>query len=351
MVHRETLLFWNLQNMFDCLPDPTKLDAAFLPQGHPKKIQAAADPRLSPEQQAEILLSNWTEPHYRLKLDQLRRYLQAIAPRLPSFFSFAEIDNAQTLQDLMAPLKCTQSMITNCPDERGINVAAAVARHSKINLKVKIEHDVSALCRKPTRNILELRCEIGAYEFAIFINHWPSQASPAQERRLVAERLAEIVHASRQSTGSPYVIVMGDFNVLERDDPNPFFPLLDEKSGLGLLDLHYKHLQFLRAAARWEEMSLQPIGSYFHAPKMQWNLLDRVFLSKDFFSNETPLRVDLDSYRIQALPTLMADRAYAAGLHAGSLIKNIPFSYSLTSLDPETAGFSDHWPITFDLLT
>lgn len=72
--------FYNVENLFDTLDDPSRLDDDFTPGGK----------------------QGWTEERYQTKLTNLSRVIDAMGS--PELIGVAEIENEQVLQDLQKKL-------------------------------------------------------------------------------------------------------------------------------------------------------------------------------------------------------------------------------------------------------
>src|SRR5690606_27904286 len=89
-----------------------------------------------------------------------------------------------------------------------------------------------------------------------------------------------------------------------------------------------------------------PLGTYFYGKSMQWNRLDRFFVSKNMLS-KGGLQVDVKSYQIYA-PKFITDNyeyRHKTDNHYGSTVTGIPRRYEHNTTRSSKAGFSDHFPI------
>ena len=101
-----TMVFYNVENLFDTLNDTTVIDEEFLPE--------------SPKQ--------WDEVRYQKKLSDLAKVLSSVNKReLPSVIGLAEIENLKVLSDLANEQKLRRAKYRivhyDSKDERGIDVA------------------------------------------------------------------------------------------------------------------------------------------------------------------------------------------------------------------------------------
>ena len=100
------VMFYNVENLFDCRHDSLKEDREFLPDGEKK----------------------WTPARYWRKLDALSKVVAAVGEeRLPDLVGLCEVENDSVLFDLTrrSSLRALgyRYVATHSPDVRGIDVA------------------------------------------------------------------------------------------------------------------------------------------------------------------------------------------------------------------------------------
>jgi predicted extracellular nuclease len=190
-----TILFYNVENLFDTEDDPRINDQDFLPTS-----------RL-----------NWTEERLRTKLEHLAEAIALGSELLPVMVGLAEVEDRAVVEALAGEpiLKEAGYEVVHfdSPDERGIDVALMYAsdrftlEHSEA-LRVGLDND-------RTRDILYAVLSAEGHRFHVFVNHWSSrregQAKSEPKRMaaagVVAEKLAGI-----EVGPADHVIIMGDFN-------------------------------------------------------------------------------------------------------------------------------------------
>jgi endonuclease/exonuclease/phosphatase family metal-dependent hydrolase len=139
--------------------------------------------------------------------------------------------------------------------------------------------------------------------------------------------------------------LFGDFNTIAEDHPHPIKSVLDNKANPHrLIDVH-------EAYAKDHSISIadkraQPIGTYFFAAQMQWNVLDRFLVSENLF-NQKGLKISLADYRIHATAVNTQDYhyRYRDNFHFGSVIRGTPWASSTHATGSHDAGYSDHFPV------
>lgn len=252
-----TLVFYNLENIFDTRDDPRTLDDDFTPEGSKK----------------------WTKKRYARKLRKLARTLHAVGKstsgKLPAVMGVAEVENKAVLRDLIntKPLNRYPLGIAHhdSPDERGIDTALLFDKscfelvHSEaIPLLVYNQEGE----RDYTRDILYVLGNLNGDRVHIFVNHWPSRRSGEEEteiRRLTAsETLVAFMQTIKEKEADPNFLVMGDFN----DGPDSR-SIKQLKNGLDL----YNPMEKLASPER---------GSANY--RRSWSLFDQILVSHSFFN-------------------------------------------------------------------
>jgi exonuclease III len=347
------VMSYNVENLFDAKHDQGKNDFEFLPKENPEKIKYC-NSQQNPQQREKCLKDDWTEARYLLKLSQINTVFALIPNPKPQIVGLVEVENEGVVKQLAKTLGYRGSVTTNSPDARGIDVALMYneSRNLKFMGATPIRMDVSQV-GKPTRDILEVAFQVQTStkieNLLVYVNHWPSQGAPAQARIAVARKLASIVKMKLAS--GYHVIVLGDFNVIPEDQPNPFNDLA--RTGLYDTDALFRKW----AATNQANIGQLPLGTYFYGnpggPKypaaMSWNLLDRFIVSKSLLENSS-LQLDLSSYRIFSHPALTSKYEYKYGTYAGTVVTGVPRRYYHYTDDPMNAGYSDHFSILVDLV-
>ncbi|MBT8178318.1 MAG: endonuclease [Eudoraea sp.] len=254
-----TLVFYNLENIFDTQDDPRTLDDDFTPEG----------------------VKKWTPKRYRRKLRKLANTLNKVGKltsgKMPAFIGVAEVENRKVLSDLIntKPLNRYSMGIVHhdSPDERGIDTALLydpecfqVIRSEAIPLMVFNEEGV----RDYTRDILHVEGKLNGEQLHVFVNHWPSRRrgeEVTEQRRLTAsETLSQYMQQIAENHPDPNFIVMGDFN----DGPEA------------------KSLQFLKNSLNlynpMEKLASPERGSANY--RRSWSLFDQILISPNFFNYE-----------------------------------------------------------------
>lgn len=195
--HQFKVVFYNTENIFDTIDDPTKNDNDFLPSS---KV-------------------GWTTERYYHKLHNISKVLVAIdSVNLPEVVGFAEVENITVLEDLISQTRLRngdyEAILEEGSDPRGIDVAM-IFRKNSLNY---IEHKAypSSVSFR-TRNILYVKLtdkQKNLYHF--FVNHWKSRVGGAEESAGKREENAILL---KHLTDSLYtldpkanILLMGDLN-------------------------------------------------------------------------------------------------------------------------------------------
>lgn len=203
-----SVAFYNLENLFDTINDPTTNDEEFLPDGNYR----------------------WGSLKYQNKLQNMAYTISKLAtdkfcPQGPAVIGVSEIENREVLEDLIKTGELAKRNYDivhfNSPDRRGVDVAMLYDRDqftvdTAISVRLTFKHDPTRL----TRDQLLVSGRLANERVHIIVNHWPSRLGGEQKSRPSREAAAElskhladsVLAADPQSK----VIIMGDLN----DDPN-----------------------------------------------------------------------------------------------------------------------------------
>lgn len=259
--HSATLMFYNVENLFDTLDDPIKRDEDFLPTSE----------------------KAWNTEKYLTKLERLGEVIAGPGEDFPVLVGIAEVENLNALKDLAEaePLKKAkyEAILREGPDERGIDVGLLYSpKKFKVVQSRSLPVDLPPDDR-PTRTILHVhgRLKRGP-ELHVFVNHWPSRygGSEASEYKRVAaaEMLREAVESVLSKNPDAYIVCMGDFN------DYPENRSLSEVLGAGSVD----EPGFLVNLMKGKEEEWR--GSYNY--RGEWGFLDQIIISPNLVDGIAP---------------------------------------------------------------
>lgn len=250
-----TVVFYNVENLFDTENSQGARDAEFTPDGK----------------------NNWTEGRYFKKLEDISKVLSSVNKNeLPEIIGLCEIENRKVLDDLIAThfLSAGNYGITHfeSPDYRGIDCALIYRPDEfKVLESMPVKVVFADDPKYTTRDILYVKGETKNHEeFHIFVNHWPSRIGGLEQtepkRMAVAGILKHKIDSVQNINPDANILVMGDMN----DEPSnkSLDEVLEAKNpkdnNAELVNLMYTIHENKK-------------GSYYY--RGNWNMLDNIVVS------------------------------------------------------------------------
>ena len=316
-----TVAFYNLENLFDTINDPTKYDEA------------------SPMMELKTNRSNVYKHKVRNMADVISKIGVEMAHNSPAIIGVSEVENREVLEDLVNDSLLIEKdygiVHYHSPDARGIDVALLYQKQfftptSTSSHELKIYDDTSRK-RVYTRDQLLVSGKLDGDLIHIIVNHWPSRSggeAKSRPKRVAAAKLSKYLVDSLQVV-DPYakVFIMGDFN----DDPTnaSVKTILNAKRDK-------KKVEFKDIYNPYESMFKNGIGTT--AYRDAWSLFDQILITAPL------LKKDFSSYRF-----------YKAGIFNENFLtqksgrfKGYPFrSFGYSGF---TEGYSDHFPVYIYLI-
>lgn len=236
-----TMMFYNLENLYDTVDDPDTLDDDFTPQG----------------------AKRWDDIRYGKKLDNLSQVFSAVDKAyggFPVIVGMSEVENMKVLRDLAsrkrmsgAHYKCVHY---ESNDLRGVDVGLFY-RPDKFEMlgSEPVKLQLRSGREYIGRDILCVWGRIGGEMFAVYVCHLLSRRAGVGASAGFRRAGAETVRNHAEEMGKRYpgikVVVMGDMNdspadeslslllrarkninaVAEGDYFNPFWKLMEEGRG------------------------------------------------------------------------------------------------------------------------
>jgi len=339
-ISKFTVLSYNVENLFDAKKDEGKNDWTFLPSDFKGKKEECNKIGYWRYKEACHKI-DWTEIALKLKIKQIKRYVESVKPK-PTFIGLNEIENEEVVKKLATELGYSGYQVSNSPDKRGIDVALLYNEEKDLKFvhKKEIVLKDKYFKKKPTRNILEVEFKLkNKDKLTIFVNHWPSLGNPTSTRLVAAKALKKRMEKLNEKKGH-YLIALGDFNTIPENNPRPFEDVLLYKSAFfDVGELFMKDRKIDRSVKK-----AMPLGTYFYAPKMSWNMLDRIFVNRRL-NDGKGLDLVRNSYRIHAPRFSRTEHRYDSGHMKGSIVTGIPFAYEHSEKTARKVGFSDHFGV------
>tara|TARA_R110002111_G_scaffold262879_2_gene342646 strand:+ start:5635 stop:6717 length:1083 start_codon:yes stop_codon:yes gene_type:complete len=311
-----TVAFYNLENLFDTINDPTKFDEA------------------SPMME----LKTNRESSYKKKVRNMAHVISEIGLDVtnnsPAIIGVSEVENRAVLEDLVNDsllIKKNYGIVHySSPDVRGIDVALLYQKElftpiSSSSHELKLYDDATQK-RVYTRDQLLVSGNLDGELIHLIVNHWPSRSggqARSNPKRVAAAKLTKRLVDSVQSI-DPYakMFIMGDLN----DNPTntsvkTVLKTQKNKKRVGLKGIYNPY----------ESVFKNGIGTT--AYRDNWSLFDQILLTKPL------LEKDYSSFRF-----------YKAGIFNKQYLitktgayKGYPFrSWGYGGF---SGGFSDHFPV------
>ncbi|MDR0829299.1 MAG: endonuclease/exonuclease/phosphatase family protein [Prevotellaceae bacterium] len=308
-INQYVIGFYNLENLFDTINDPTKNDEEYLPNG----------------------AMHWNTMKYTNKLKNMAYAISKMPANL-AILGVSEIENRAVLEDLVAQPSIKERHLQivhyDGPDLRSVDVGLLynpavfkILHTSSHRIKTEIKNFI-------TRDQLVVTGLLDGEEINVIVLHWPSKAGGEKRsiprRRDAALTTKFLVDSLFAVNPKAKTFVMGDLN----DDPiEPSLMVHLQARG----EKRNTHPQELYNP--YYEIFKQGIGSLGYND--QWNLFDQIIVSYDL------LPKNLDDF--QTLKFMKAEvfnkdflkqetgkyRGYPKRTHSGGVWQN---------------GYSDHFP-------
>lgn len=311
-----SILFYNVENLFDTRDNPDTEDDSFTPEGE----------------------LHWTSKRLSQKLLNLSKViLNAGEWNTPDIMVFAEIENKDVLERLLkdTPLKSIPYKIIHkeSPDHRGIDVGLIYNSDSFSPIEYKYYPlEIKSIILN-TRELLYVSGVLnGTDTLHIFGNHWPSRYSGFLEtkdlRRAAALLLKSKVDEINKRFKSPKIVIVGDFND-NPEDESLAEVLLAGKVEQPIVDEKLYNLFF--------GMNRDDQGSLKY--QSQWFIFDQIIVSGSLLSVKSGFKAKPENAKIITLPFLLEDDRKFGGK------KPFRTYYGFTY----NGGFSDHLPVLLKL--
>jgi hypothetical protein len=315
-----TMLFYNVENLFDLKNNPETNDDEFTPNGDRR----------------------WTYKRFNRKIQNISKViLSSSGWNPPEIVALCEIENRFVLEKLISetPLKSIPYRIIHkeSPDLRGIDVALLYNEDEFYPLEykyipIRLEND-SVL---NSREILYVAGIIKNTDtLHIFANHWPSRYSGLLESQSLRNRAANILRTEikmlQKKYNDPNIVIVGDFN----DQPS------DES-----ISLHLGALNFSGNRLKVEENQIynlsfswmnQDLGTLKY--QSQWSVFDQIMVSGILMNPENKIFTRTECVKIVQLPFLLENDERFGGIKTNRTYTG--FHYN--------GGFSDHLPVLLKL--
>lgn len=300
------VMFYNVENLFDTKDDPLKNDNGFLPDA----------------------IRKWNYYRYKNKLNNIARVIIASGgANVPDLVGLCEVENDTCMRDLIkySPLREAgyRYVMTNSPDERGIDVALLYQRGSfKLIDNRNIHVPLEQLKKSPTRDILHVSGKVWSGDtLDVLVCHYPSRTGGKKRsepyRLLASSILQSTIDSIKNIREHAYVIVMGDFNDSPQSRP------MVQLNEIGLRNLMVDN---------------KSGGTYRY--REQWETIDQILVSENILSSRSPIHTSVDHATILNYPYLLVEDDKYGGDKPFRTYYGMKYQ----------GGYSDHLPVVLNLL-
>lgn len=253
-----SIVFYNVENLFDTIDQPNVLDEDFLPNG---KLQ-------------------WNSQRYSVKLERIVEAVTMNLPENPLMIGLVEIENSSVLTDLTKTGRLAQTTYRlahkDSPDARGIDCALLYDEDRFKPLVIaNLAVTIDSLPDFKTRDVLYVKGELHGKKLVhVFVNHWPSRRGGEKESAIKRIRAAQVarekIDAILKENPKANIILMGDFN----DHPND----VSMEQTLGAKPLTTKKAQLYNLM--YDD---QLAGKGTHSYQGKWGVLDQFVVSRTLY--------------------------------------------------------------------
>lgn len=272
-----TVMFYNVENLFDTIDHPDFEDEEFTPSGS----------------------KAWDYERYEKKLADIARVILSVPDKeLPGLIGFAEVENQEVLEDLAEQRGLRRedykAIVIDTDDPRGIDCGLlyredlfSYGSHRMIPVE-----DLSGN-EYPLRGILHISGKgPDGKSLNVYINHWKSRRGGVRETEYlrVYAGIAMRRELDRLLSASPEtgVIIMGDFN----DEPTNK-SILDvmhagnKRKNIGLNDIYNLY---------YDIHNLDLGGSYNY--RGDWEMYDQIVISYNLLNSGRGLSTSFDGGKV-----------------------------------------------------
>lgn len=312
-----SILFYNVENLFDTVNNPETNDDNFTPDGE----------------------LHWTNKRLNLKLLNISKViLSAGGWNVPDIVAISEVENRLVLEKLIyeTPLKSVPYKIIHkeSPDHRGIDVAFLYNSDHFYPLQYQnypLQTDDKSEIK--TREILYVAGILNKKDtLHFFINHWPSRYSGVLETKLLRNAAAKVLRQKVEDLNKKYqfpkIIILGDFN------DNPTDKSISEVLKANSISENILSDELYNMSAAWLKNDLGTLKF-----QSQWFFFDQLIISGSLLNSKSGFFVAPENAEIVDFPFLLQKDEKYTGLKPWRTY--FGFTYE--------GGFSDHLPVLLKL--
>jgi hypothetical protein len=271
-----TIVFWNVENLYDAKKDPISKDDDYLPSGQ----------------------KQWSEERYKKKISDISDVLSSInQDELPVLIGLAEVENQKVIDDLSNSQKLRNgkygSVHFDETDNDGLEVALLYKKDDVEILGSKTIPITTTFDIKVSfRDVLYVKCRLKEDNiYHLFITHWPSRAIDDQDelkRISAAISLRKEIDNVMNLENNARIIIMGDLN----DEPTnkslmQMLNATNKRKNVGYRDLFNM---------MYDIHNLGENGTYSVNKKLY--MFDQIIVSAELFSNKSGYSLSFDDGKV-----------------------------------------------------
>ncbi|MEN6489350.1 MAG: endonuclease/exonuclease/phosphatase family protein [Smithella sp.] len=311
------IAFWNVENLFD-------VESA----DRPEKLRRVISKDIA----------GWDDSILDSKLRQLSRVIRSMnAGAGPDILGICEVENKNVLIKLTEKIasdggRAYQVAHADANDNRGIDVAflydPTIAGTSPDKM---FQHWI--IKRYATRELFQVNFEIDGQTIVVVGNHWPARTAGQYEsepyRMTAGETLSYWIERIQQELGDDVaIIVLGDFNdePFNRSITEYALSINDRRRVTEARNPYLLNLMWPILASS--------IGSYVY--EGQWYMLDQIMVSRGIVNGNCGWQLQGDA-QVEAAALMSYPKKIG------------PRRFGIKSSERDTAGFSDHYPVSVTL--
>ncbi len=261
-----SIVFYNVENLFDTIDDADVIDEDFTPTGKLK----------------------WDSKRYQIKLNHIVEAVTINLTENPMLIGFAEVENANVVMDVARTGRLAQTRYylahKDSPDARGIDCALLYdIERFQPEMIVNLPVTIDSIPNFKTRDILYVKGKMyGGKTLHVFVNHWPSRRGGEKESEIKRIRAAEVAKAKideiLKQDPKANIVLMGDFN----DHPTN----VSIEQTLGAKNV--KDKKALLVNLLYDDQ-VNKLGT--HNYNNEWGVLDQFIVSKSLYKGKGKIKL------------------------------------------------------------
>ncbi len=189
-----SVVFYNLENLFDTIHDEGKNDYEFLPKGK----------------------NSWDSRKYKSKINNIATVLSEIDNGNAALIGVCEVENAGVLKELLSNRrligKGLKYIHRESSDSRGVDCALIYDSRRFVPQNSQLVPYSDTITRHRTRGYLVVSGKLLDEDVHVIVNHWPSRYSKSPSREYAAKRVKRLKDSIAAVCPQSKIIIMGDFN-------------------------------------------------------------------------------------------------------------------------------------------